>query len=272
MTKRFGQNFLVNRNARARVLEELKVERGMLVWEIGPGIGAMTALALEAGLAVTAFEIDHGFSRLLGRLFGGDPSFKLIEGDFIDTWKVELESGGVPDRIFGNLPYSAANAMVASLIEGELIPPRMIFTVQKEAGLRMIAVPGSKDYSSFSVLCTSACKTKHAFDLSAGSFWPVPRVTSSVVRMEPRRVPIAAGDRRGFSAFVRAGFSSRRKTLRNNIRAAGAALAPALGRGDGVSVESALVAGLSALGIRADVRAEALRPEELAAVYAALKA
>ena len=162
--------------------------------------------------------------------------------------------------------------MVASLIEGELIPPRMIFTVQKEAGLRMIAVPGSKDYSSFSVLCTSACKTKLAFDLSAGSFWPVPRVTSSVVRMEPRRVPIAAGDRTGFSAFVRAGFSSRRKTLRNNIRAAGAALAPALGRGDGVSVESALVAGLSVLGIRADVRAEALRPEELAAVYAALKA
>ncbi len=48
------------------MLEELKVERGMLVWEIGPGIGAMTALALEAGLAVTAFEIDHGFSRLLG--------------------------------------------------------------------------------------------------------------------------------------------------------------------------------------------------------------
>ncbi len=135
----------------------------------------------------------------------------------------------------------------------------------------MIAVPGSKDYSSFSVLCTSACKTKHAFDLSAGSFWPVPRVTSSVVRMEPRRVPIAAGDRRGFSAFVRAGFSSRRKTLRNNIRAAGAALAPALGRAT-VLRRVCPGAGLSALGIRADVRAEALRPEELAAVYAALKA
>jgi 16S rRNA (adenine1518-N6/adenine1519-N6)-dimethyltransferase len=257
MTKRFGQNFLVNRNARERVLEELKAEAGMRVWEIGPGIGAMTAIALEAGLEVTAFEIDHGFSRLLGRIFGGNPALKLVEGDFMDTWRAELESGGAPDRIFGNLPYSAANAIVASLIEGELVPPRMIFTVQKEAGLRMIAVPGTKDYSSFSVLCGSACKSKLAFDLGASSFWPAPRVTSSVVRMEPRRVPIAAGDRAGFSAFVRAGFSSRRKTLRNNLRAVGLA--------------DALPGVLAGMGIRADVRAEALAPEQLAAVYEALK-
>jgi len=271
MSKRFGQNFLVNRNSRERVLDELKAESGMRVWEIGPGIGAMTALALDAGLHVTAFEIDHGFSRLLKRLFGERPSFRLVEGDFIDTWKAELEASGPPDRIFGNLPYSAANAMVASLIEGELIPPRMIFTVQKEAALRMIAVPGTKDYSSFSVLCTSACKSKLAFDLGSSSFWPVPRVTSTVVRMLPRRESIAAGDRLGFSAFVRAGFSSRRKTLRNNIRAASAALGPSFGRGDGASIEAALDAALAALGIRADVRAEALLPEELAALYEALK-
>ena len=271
MTKRFGQNFLVDRNSRERVLEELKAEPGMRVWEIGPGIGAMTDLALDAGLVVTAFEIDHGFSRLLGRVFGGNASFKLVEGDFIDTWKAEFEASGLPDRIFGNLPYSAANAIVASLIEGNLIPPRMIFTVQKEAGLRMIAVPGTKDYSSFSVLCTSACKMKLAFDLGARSFWPVPRVTSAVVRMLPRRDPVAADDRAGFSAFVRAGFASRRKTLRNTMRAAAASLGPSLGRGDGSSLDEALPEVLAALGIRADVRAEALRPEELAAVYYALK-
>jgi 16S rRNA (adenine1518-N6/adenine1519-N6)-dimethyltransferase len=271
MSKRFGQNFLVNRDSRERVLEEIKAEPGMRVWEVGPGIGAMTALALDAGLAVTAFEIDHGFSRLLKRLFGADASFKLVEGDFIDTWKAELESSGAPDRIFGNLPYSAANAIIASLLEASLVPSRMIFTVQKEAGLRMIAVPGTKDYSSFSVLCTSACKMKLAFDLGKSSFWPVPRVTSAVVRMLPRRDPVAADDRAGFSAFVRAGFSSRRKTLRNTIRAASGALGPSLGRGDGSSLDLALAQVLADLGIRADVRAEALAPEELAAVYKALK-
>jgi 16S rRNA (adenine1518-N6/adenine1519-N6)-dimethyltransferase len=271
MSKRFGQNFLVNRDSRERVLAEIKADPGMRVWEIGPGIGAMTALALEAGLLVTAFEIDHGFSRLLTRLFGANPRFKLVEGDFIDTWKSELAASGAPDRIFGNLPYNAANAIVASLIEGDLIPPRMIFTVQKEAALRMVAVPGTKDYSSYSVLCTSACKSKLAFDLGASSFWPAPRVTSTVIRMLPRRDPVAADDRVGFSAFVRAGFASRRKTLRNTMRAASAALGPSLGRGDGATLEKALDAVLESLGIRPDVRAEALRPEELAAVYTALK-
>jgi 16S rRNA A1518/A1519 N6-dimethyltransferase RsmA/KsgA/DIM1 with predicted DNA glycosylase/AP lyase activity len=89
--------------------------------------------------------------------------------------------------------------------------------------------------------------------------------------MVPRRDPVAADDRAGFSAFVRAGFSSRRKTLRNTMRAASASLGPSLGRGDGASVETALDAALEALGIRPDVRAEALKPEELAAVYSALK-
>jgi 16S rRNA (adenine1518-N6/adenine1519-N6)-dimethyltransferase len=268
MSKRFGQNFLVNRSSRERVLAELKAERGMRVWEIGPGIGAMTALALEAGLAVTAFEIDYGFSRLLKRLFGGNPSFRLVEGDFLDTWRAELEAGGPPDRVFGNLPYNAANAIVASLIEGGLVPPRMIFTVQKEAGLRMTAVPGSKDYSAFSVLCTSACRSKLAFDLGSSSFWPAPRVTSTVVRMERRRDPVAADDRAGFSAFVRALFASRRKTLRNNLRAAAGSLSALAGGG---RPEEELGEVLASLGIRDDVRAEALRPEQLAAVFSALK-
>jgi 16S rRNA (adenine1518-N6/adenine1519-N6)-dimethyltransferase len=255
MSKRFGQNFLISRGARVRVLSELKAESGASVWEIGPGIGSMTALALEAGLAVTAFEIDHGFARLLKRIFGAEPRFRLVEGDFMQTWAAELaEAGKAPDRVFGNLPYSAANAIVAALLEGGLVPPRMAFTVQKEAALRMASKPGTKDYSAFSVLCTSACKVRLAFDLGAASFWPAPRVTSTVVTLEPRREPVAAGDRKGFSTFVRSGFASRRKTLKNNLRAVG-------------RDEAAVAAALESLGIRADVRAEALKPEELAAVW-----
>jgi len=271
MSKRFGQNFLINRPSREHILAELSAEPGMHVWEIGPGIGAMTQLALKAGLVVTAFEIDHGFSRLLLRIFGAEGAFKLVEGDFLATWKAELAASGAPDRIFGNLPYNAANAIVASLLEGGLVPPRMLFTVQKEAGLRMTATPGSKDYSAFSVLCTSACRAKLAFDLGSSSFWPAPRVTSSVVRMVPRPDPVAANDRVGFSTFVRTGFSSRRKTLRNNVRSAGPALGRVFGRGDGASMDEELAGILEHLGIRADIRAEALAPEELASVFEALK-
>jgi 16S rRNA (adenine1518-N6/adenine1519-N6)-dimethyltransferase len=258
MSKRFGQNFLVSPGARRRVMDELHAEPGAAIWEIGPGLGAMTALALDAGLAVTAFEIDHGFARALARIFGGESGFALVEGDFLDTWR-DRAVAPLPARIFGNLPYSAANAIVAALLEGGLVPPRMVFTVQKEAALRMAAVPGGKDYSAFSVLCTSVCKVRLAFDIGAASFWPKPNVTSTVVTLTPRPEPVAAGDRAGFCRFVRAAFSSRRKTLKNNLRAIG-------------HPEDSVVAALETLGIRVDVRAEALRPEELAAVHAALPA
>ena len=303
MSKRFGQNFLVNPTSRARILEELRkvlparpsgpkaaagapasaaasvpaaaagpgpgaapAEReAAAIWEIGPGIGSMTAMALDTGLEVTAFEIDRGFARLLGRIFAGRPNFRLVEGDFLRTWKAELAAGRLPDAVFGNLPYNVASAMVALLIErypeaaGSGGPPPMVFTVQKEAALRMAARPGTKDYSAFSVLCASACRVRIAFDLAGGSFWPVPNVQSSLVVLEPRPDPISPADRLGFSAFVRSAFSSRRKTLKNNLKAAG-------------RPEAEVAAALEALGHSPSVRAEALRPEELAAVYGRLKA
>jgi len=262
MTKRFGQNFLVSGKARRRILAELGGKSGESAWEIGPGIGAMTATALDAGLRLTAFEIDHGFARFLGRVYGElglglDQRFRLVEGDFLRTWKEEFRVSGRPDLVFGNLPYSAAAAIMASIIESDFLPRRMVFTVQKEAGQRMVAKPGSKDYSAFTVLCSSACTVRVAFDLGAGSFWPQPRVTSSVVVLDPRPDPVAPEDRRGFSRFVRAAFSSRRKTLRNNLRAI-------------AYDENAIDAVLESLGIDRSVRAEALEPEELRAVMKGL--
>ncbi|MEI6873582.1 MAG: 16S rRNA (adenine(1518)-N(6)/adenine(1519)-N(6))-dimethyltransferase RsmA, partial [Spirochaetota bacterium] len=219
MSKRFGQNFLVNKAARERILDELGGKPGERVWEIGPGIGAMSAASLARGLSLTAFEIDHGFVRLLTRVFGDDPDFRLVSGDFLDTWKRELEETGRPDLVFGNLPYNAAAAIIAALIEGDLVPRRMAFTVQRESAQRMISKPGTKDYSAFSVLCASACKVRIAFDLGAASFWPQPRVTSSVVVFLPRPEPLLGSERKSFSTLVRLSFSSRRKTLRNNLKA-----------------------------------------------------
>lgn len=268
MTKRFGQNFLVNRSSRERILAAsvscLPAEgpSPRRLWEIGPGLGSMTALALDSGFRLTAFEIDHGFSRFLLRVFAEEKNFGLVEGDFLDTWKGQFEASGAPDLIFGNLPYSAASAFIGSLLEGfdakGLPPPPMAFTVQKEAGARMAAVPGTKDYSSFSVLCSSACKVRILFDLAGGSFWPVPQVTSSVLTMEARTAPIVPrGQLFGFSRFVRSAFASRRKTLRNNAVAVG-------------FPSEAVLEALKSLGFPEAVRAEALRPEELARLYTLL--
>lgn len=265
MTKRFGQNFLVNRRARERILEavEALLPASGRLWEIGPGLGSMTSLALDAGHSLTAFEIDRGFSRLLCRIFASEQGFRLVEGDFLKTWEAEFEASGAPGLIFGNLPYNAASAFVASLLEGfdgrGLPPPPMVYTVQKEAAARMAASPGTKDYSSFSVLCASSCRVKILFDLSGGSFWPVPQVTSSVLSMEPAEPLVARGELPGFSRFVRSAFASRRKTLKNNAVAAGF---PA----------SAVAEAIGSLGKPEAVRAEALEPEELARLYGVLGA
>jgi len=253
MSKRLGQNFLVNRGIREKILGAVGREAGDRVWEIGPGIGSMTSMLLDAGLEVAAFEIDHGFARLLNRVFGEEERFRLVEGDFLDTWPGELETRGPPDIVIGNLPYNAAAAMVASLIEGG-VGRRLVFTVQREVAQRMAAKPGGKDYSSFTVLCASSSSVRILFDIGGGSFWPAPRVTSSVVAMEPLRSPLAPDDRKGFSRFVRQSFSSRRKTLRNNLKAAG-------------WTERIVDGALDALGIDRAVRAEALAPDVLAALY-----
>jgi len=257
MRKRYGQNFLVARHARARVMAEIGLEPGASAWEIGPGIGAMTHPALETGARLSAFEIDKGFAALLREAYGTVPGFALVEGDFLKTWRGELAARGRPDRVFGNLPYNAAAAMVAALVEGLGVPERMVFMVQKEAARRMAAGPGTKDYASFSVLCSSSCRVRVAFDLGAGAFWPQPRVASSLVVMEARADRAAEAGTREFGSFVRALFSSRRKTARNNLKP--------LGHSDEV-----ITAALASCGFRQDVRGEALDPAELLALYRAI--
>ncbi|HKL57168.1 MAG TPA: rRNA adenine N-6-methyltransferase family protein, partial [Sphaerochaeta sp.] len=100
LSKKFGQNFLISRHVRENIARELDLEPSMKVWEVGPGIGALTALLLESGCSVTAFEIDHGFCRLLTeQAFGDDENFRLIEGDVLKTWERLWKDEGTPDRI-----------------------------------------------------------------------------------------------------------------------------------------------------------------------------
>lgn len=256
MRKKYGQNFLVSGQARRRIAELFETETGERAWEIGPGTGAMTREALLKGLAVSAFEIDEGFAAFIRGAYGQVPGFELYEGDFVKTWGRALEASGRPALAFGNLPYNAAGAIIAALIEGGVRPARMVFTVQKEAAQRICAVPGTKNYSSFSVLCQSVYAVKSAFDLSAGAFWPKPRVTSAVVTMSARAdAPARSGDK-AFTGFTRACFASRRKTLRNNLKGSG-------------YTEEALAAACAAVGVSPDARAETLSPETFSALFAA---
>ena len=215
MSKKFGQNFLIAPEARERIVSLAGVGKGMSVWEIGPGLGAITHLLLRSGASVTAFEIDHGFASILRSEAFADEDFNLVEGDALET---VFGMDGVPDRVVGNLPYNVGSQIIARLIERSVLPPRMVFTLQKEVGERMTSAPGRADYSSFTVLTQLDYENSIACTIGPGSFYPSPNVDSAVVVMSRRARSLVSDELRPtFLLLVRALFEKRRKTIRNNL-------------------------------------------------------
>ena len=142
-----------------------------------------------------------------------------MEGDVMKTWKNEWKNKA-PQRVLGNLPYNAASAIIAAFIESDRLAPLSVFTVQDEMGKRMTAKPGTKDYSSFSILCQTGARIMDGGRLSPGSFYPAPRVNSRIVVLRPTEAFGHIEKPAEFRLIVRSLFSSRRKTLSNNINTA----------------------------------------------------
>lgn len=220
MQKKFGQNFLINSDARKKLIDTLEVDENTSVWEVGPGLGAMTCEILERNANLTVFEIDRGFASLVSKYFeeyAKKEKFFLVEGDVLKTWKNHLEKTQIPDRFFGNLPYNIAATIIADTIENNVRFDRCVFTVQKEVAQRMTAKPGQSDYSSFSVLCQWAYDLQNVIDLSGGNFWPKPNVDSRAVLFTKKADFPSCENPSLFIRMQRALFSSRRKTVRNNL-------------------------------------------------------
>lgn len=266
MRKKFGQNFLINPGARKTLLDALELEPGEGVWEIGPGLGAMTWDLLERGAWVKAFEIDPGFIQVLRTFFGTHPRFCLVPGDVLKTWP----HAGEEKYLLGNLPYTIGSRVLGTFIEQNRLFTRMVVTVQRELAQRMRATPGSKDYSSFSVLCTSAYTIKPLSILKGSSFYPVPHVESQGLRLDlrtdvdPRRYPAC------FRPLVRCLFASRRKTIKHNVYGF---VASYILTKQGISKDSARITRevLDFCGISGDKRAEVLGLEDFVALAAVLE-
>ncbi|TVR85291.1 MAG: ribosomal RNA small subunit methyltransferase A [Spirochaetaceae bacterium] len=261
LKKRWGQNFLISGDVRTRIIDLLDIEPGAAVWEIGPGLGSMTEELLERGAHLTAFEIDWAFVRFLGDTLGARfEHFNVVQGDAAKTLiEVQAEHGN-PDYVLGNLPYSVASAIIAVLLENGISAKRMVVMVQRELANRMVAGPGTKDYSAFSVLCGTRARMRKVFDVTPGCFYPAPEVVSSVVEILPGteheiRDPVL------LSRLVRELFSSRRKTIRNNLKGSGLAAEYGLER---------LLDAFETTSIDTSVRAEALSTQDFVRVANAL--
>ena len=234
--KRWGQNFLVDRPARTLLIDVLRVKQGMHVWEVGPGLGAMTRGLLDAGGVVTAFEIDHGMVRHLRRRFAvelgadGDDAghtdatpedgarrLRIVEGDAVRSLPATIDQRGKPDVLLGNLPYNAAGAILWSALNRYDPVDRVVCTVQKEVADRMVAEPASRDFGAFSLLCRLEHTARLVKTIPGGCFYPRPNVTSAVVVLD-RVGASPRPDRTRILALANRAFTQPRKTLSNNLR------------------------------------------------------
>lgn len=222
MQKKFGQNFMLNQSAREKIVEALEVKENMNVWEIGPGLGCMTDIILHKDCNVSVFEIDRGFIKSLHSFFEEfekKSKFSIIEGDCLKTWKKHFETTSQkPERLMGNLPYNIAATFIADTVSYGVIPEKCIYTIQKEVADRMTAKPGTENYSSFSVICQYAYNSKNIITLAPGNFWPKPNVASTAVLLEKKQDIPQLDDPKLFFTLIHTLFSSRRKTVSNNIK------------------------------------------------------
>jgi len=220
LKKRWGQNFMIAASARERIVAELHPQSGEVVWEVGSGLGAITALLVGRGTDVTVFEVDYGLMKVIEERFGA--TVRIVAGDAVKTIP---EQAAAPDRIVGNLPYRSAAAIISSILEAPHIlgrVKRLVFTVQREMAQRIVARTRTSDYSPFSVLCQVTTRPRLAGDLSRGNFYPAPDVVSSIVALEP--TPVDPAVRALCATAARSLFAQRRKTVANNAAGLAAAL------------------------------------------------
>jgi len=216
--KRFGQNFLHDQRVIDRIISCISPQSSDLLIEIGPGQAALTKPLIKSGAELHLLEIDRDLVSKLETQFADTPNVSIHAGDALRVNLPEI-TGGRPFRLIGNLPYNISTPLIFHVLQWHEQVIDMHFMLQKEVVDRMAAGPGSRTYGRLSVMTQFRCKITPLFDVLPGSFTPVPKVCSSIVRLEPLKgTPADPGSFRNLERVVTAAFSQRRKTLRNSLR------------------------------------------------------
>jgi 16S rRNA (adenine1518-N6/adenine1519-N6)-dimethyltransferase len=213
--KGLGQNFLADPIALERIVQAADIPAGAHVLEIGPGLGSLTRYLARAAGQVVAVELDKGLLPVLAEVLAPFDNVRLVQGDILDLNPAELmpESGYL---VVANIPYYITSAVIRHLLETSVKPARIVLTVQREVAERICAPPGKLSLLALSVQVYGQPHT--AARIPAGAFYPPPKVDSAVVRVDLYPEPlIPAGQLNDFFRLAKAGFSQKRKTLRNAL-------------------------------------------------------
>jgi len=261
---KLGQNFLEDASAVERIVAALGDLSGRTVVEIGPGRGALTGALAARAARVVAIELDRDFVAGLRAQFDAElvnpGCVTIVEQDVLQfDFAAAAAEAGARLRVVGNLPYYITSPILLKLAASHAALDMAVLMTQREVAERVTAAPGSRDYGLLSVTVQMYGPAEQLFMLPPSAFSPPPKVHSTVFRWRfaPRFAELEV-DEDGFLRFLRQAFAQKRKTLANNLRAAG--VAPA------VAAEA-----LASAGIAAQSRAEAVPIDALAALWRALK-
>ena len=221
---KLGQNFLTDDAARHAIADALGDVSARTVIEIGPGRGAITSILAARCRRLIAIELDPTLAAQLQLQFRAQPHVEILQADILATDLASLLAPGDSADIIGNLPYYITSPILAHLFAAGArgLLRRAVLMMQREVADRVAASPGVRDYGLLSATAQMNARVENLFTLPPFAFSPPPEVFSTVLRLQfaPRfhqlRVEPAA-----FDAFLRASFAQKRKTLANNLRAAG---------------------------------------------------
>ena len=259
-TPKLGQNFLIDENASVRIAEALGDAAQRTVVEIGPGHGAITRLLAARCALLHCIEFDPALARELEFHFRNQENVTIHQADILRTDLATFAGGGSLD-VVGNLPYYITSEILLLLFAAARagVVARAVVMMQREMAERIAAPPGSSEYGALSAATQMHAQVTNLFTLPPSAFSPPPEVFSTVLRLEfsPRFAELGV-EFDGFNRFLRASFAQKRKTLSNNLRAAG------------YTAQELATAWPD--GLAAQVRSEAVPLEAMAALYRALVA
>jgi len=213
--KGLGQNFLQDNRALQEIVEAANIRRTDDILEIGPGVGNLTRYLGLAAKSVTAVELDKNLLPILETVLAPYQNVTLVQGDILKLDPLVLMDS--PDYlVVANIPYNITSLVLRHLLESRRQPRRLVLTVQEEVAERICARPGKMSLLALSVQVYG--NPEIIAYIPAEAFFPVPKVDSAVLRVEINPKPqIPSAHLEGFFTLIKAGFSQKRKTLRNAL-------------------------------------------------------
>jgi 16S rRNA (adenine1518-N6/adenine1519-N6)-dimethyltransferase len=213
--KNLGQNFLIDKAILSQIIKKAGVKKGDKIIEIGPGLGALTQELLAKGAEVTAIEFDKKIIGVLKERFKTEPNLNLIYGDALDEINnIELKEY----KIIANLPYQITSPFFRKALSQKNLPKMIVVMVQKEMAERVAALPHNSKRGFLSILVQLNGLPRIVGFVPRESFYPQPRVESAILSLEIKSLPKSI-DKNKILKMVQAGFSQKRKKIRNSIAA-----------------------------------------------------